>query len=284
MSDQTAAASVRRPRPADAVPPAGRGSVGFTLVELLVVIGIVALLISILMPALNNARQQANAIKCMSNLRQITLAWHMYSNEHKGKTMPTHTTQHFGAGTGDIWVAFLRPYYGATADIRNCPTAPEPLAASANSLGIPQGTTHYAWGPSYDGPGTTYTTDRPDDYGGYGLNGWSEDPGQWINGTVLLRDNFLRHLGAKVDAGNFPVFGDCVWSEAGWPLETNPPPANYNRPIVGVDSQLARFAMYRHKKAINMAFVDGSARTVPVPELWRLQWHRNWNLRLIAVR
>jgi prepilin-type processing-associated H-X9-DG protein/prepilin-type N-terminal cleavage/methylation domain-containing protein len=69
---------------------AAKRRAAFTLVELLVVIGIIAVLVSLLLPAINRAREQARAANCLSNLKQIGAAVLMYANENKGEIVPLY--------------------------------------------------------------------------------------------------------------------------------------------------------------------------------------------------
>jgi prepilin-type N-terminal cleavage/methylation domain-containing protein len=89
-----------------------RRRVGFTLVELLVVISVIAVLISLLMPAVQKAREAANRISCANNLKQIGLALHHYHLDF-GRLPPRAKTagpldQNNGAGA--TWAVLIFPY------------------------------------------------------------------------------------------------------------------------------------------------------------------------------
>lgn len=92
-----------------------RKSRGFTLVELMVVIGIIAVLIAMIMPALSRSRQMARRVVCLSNLRQLTMGWIMYSDEHKGMLVSSATNDdttwvNAGDGHDSITTGALYPY------------------------------------------------------------------------------------------------------------------------------------------------------------------------------
>lgn len=93
----------------------------FTLIELLVVIAILAILASLLLPALGKASAQAKRIKCASNLRQIGLGFRMYADDFEG-LLPM--TGHETRITNKMWIRQLRPYVGNSEKIRLCPADP----------------------------------------------------------------------------------------------------------------------------------------------------------------
>jgi len=84
----------------------------FTLTELLVVIGIIAVLIAILIPALSKARASSQTVSCLSNLRQIMMAFHLYAGDNKQRLPDPATAE-------QSWESLLRPYLVAN-DAYHC--------------------------------------------------------------------------------------------------------------------------------------------------------------------
>jgi len=129
----------------------------FTLIELLVVISIIALLMAILMPSLQLARDQAKRVHCTSNTKQLVLGWLMYKDEYDGRLVPGHTLTQTVNGKQQIqWVVgvegtwrqqiesikqgLLYKYVGENYKIYRCPadtrkeTAAVPIAFRTFSI------------------------------------------------------------------------------------------------------------------------------------------------------
>ena len=233
----------------------------FTLVELLVVIGIIAVLISVLMPVLGRARRAAQEVACMSNLRQLGTAMQTYCDAHKGNTMPIVFTP------GEYWHHKLAVQLGdkqyptdannedrLMSRLMRCPTL------DANPIANGFGTASQRW--SYG-----------DGNGSYGINLWLLPSG--IYSAQFPPSKAFAKLSSVRQSSEVPVIADSIWVGS-WPD---------NQDLVFPDTKtgwgqhangyfMGRFCIDRHRHAINVAFVDGHVSRVELQDLWKLRWHR----------
>ena len=246
-----------------------RKSVGFTLIELLVVIAIIALLMSILMPSLSLVREKARDVICQANLKTWATLFTIKVEGNEGYFNSTHTEE----GT---WVNWLRKEYDNSPKIRCCPMATTPMTRKLGNL------SKVAWGVFGEG---TFTVDQgwggfvDGDYGSYGQNGYCEhNPADDQNFEYFGKGLYWHSMSVK-GAGKVPMFMDMLWTTSfpnglGWPVLA---PAYEGELSSYGHASMSMVCINRHRGNINVAFVDGSVRSVGLKEIWKLHWHRAWS-------
>lgn len=217
---------------------------GFTLVELLVVIGIIAILIALLLPALSKARKQSQNVQCMSNLRELGQAVMMYSIDNQGITLVNYTVGILPPETTDAgaWWTHIAPYLTHATGNGD---ANDPQMASYVYMRCPIGYAYQTYGvqPAYAWLGLDY-----------GLMDYSINPGT-ITGW--------KKLSALRPADKYALFFDYYYVAS-----PNDSGSIYISKFRTCVTDSVRYPnMYRHLSngvmGINAVFVDGHADFVP---------------------
>jgi prepilin-type N-terminal cleavage/methylation domain-containing protein/prepilin-type processing-associated H-X9-DG protein len=161
--------------------PRRRG--GFTLVELLVVIGIIAVLISILLPTLSSARRSANGVKCLASLREIGNAFRLYAVDNHGYYPAVRDSVQQAAGTEHRWTDMIAPMISKQA--KNFSTVGDITKLRLNSVlwGCPE------WTKTTDYSPTSYADQV---YNGYGMQYYPDMPNSYKSETNAFRSTAAR--------------------------------------------------------------------------------------------
>ena len=233
---------------------------GFTLIELLVVVAIIALLISILLPAMAQARERGKRTVCLSQLRELTNALRQYADEYKDRCFPYNPD--------NIYLQALRPYHLNIESLRFCPNARQVYAPT----GTVKGTANEGWRLGQQ-------------TGSYGLNGYlyvpfRNDPMRSFT-PARYPDSWFAALSSAVQPSTVPTFGDCNWVDA-FPTPDDSVPADLTtgwRVAAEFPYHMGRFSLLRHDRNVNMLFLDGHGTLVALRRLWNLRWSRTYELR-----